>query len=389
MRRNKKILIYSILSLSVLFNIVTLSLDTYPFIYPIIKEKFFPEKTLTVIDENTCNLILNRSIEMAESPKVEMVWNEPMGVTSSLIAMRSTRLSNEFQTYNFPRAFLIYGISEYLIKKQNDDKLNHLKIIFDKFLDKNGVPSFTINRIDQVPFGLTAINLYKEFGEKKYLKFADRLYEYIVRSIEEEGVVSYREGQSIIYEDMLGMVVPFLLEYHWEKEDESSLKIAKDQMSYYINYGVDKETYLPTHAINRKEKIKIGPTNWGRGVGWYYIALANFYKQTGEFKEEYEGLQNTLLSLRNSNNLWSQFPGGMDKFDASASTMIAYSILLYDNSFYKKEELLGYLKPYISIDGEILQTSGDTYGLNNYSHTFGKSELSQGMLLLALSQFED
>lgn len=308
-KRNKNIL-YTVLVLSIIGNIITFSLDTYPFLYPKIKRKYFPEKTLQVIKKNTSELIFNQAIKMAESGKAYMIWSEPKGVTSELLSINSSRKSNELQTYNFPKAFLLYGISEFIINKQNEDRLGRFKIIFDKLIDNDGEPSFSLNRIDQIPFGLAALNLYEVLKEDKYLKFSDRLYEYILDSIEDDGIIPYRKGSSIIYEDVLGMSVPFLLEYYQLKKDESILKIAEEQMNYYINCGVDKETFLPTHAVNREERIKIGPTNWGRGIGWYYIALANFHKYTGEFKEEYDGLRNTLLSLRNSDNLWNQFPGG-------------------------------------------------------------------------------
>ena len=320
-KRNKNIL-YAVFILSIIGNIITISLDTYPYLYPKVKNKYFPENTLHIIERNTSELILDQSVKMAESDKVYMIWSEPKGVTSELMSINSSRKSNELQTYNFPKAFLLYGISEYLINKQDEDKLIRFKIIFDKLIDNNGEPSFSLNRIDQAPFGLAALNLYEVFKEDKYLKFSDRLYEYILESNEDDGIIPYRKGSPIIYEDVLGMAVPFLLEYYQLKKDESILRIAEEQMIYYINYGVDKETFLPTHAVNREEKIKIGPTNWGRGIGWYYIALANYYHYTGDFEEEYLGLTNTLQSLKNSDNLWSQFPGGGGRFDASASMVV-------------------------------------------------------------------
>jgi hypothetical protein len=44
------------------------------------------------------------------------------------------------------------------------------------------------------------------------------------------------------------------------------------------------------------------------------------------------------------------------------------------------------LNDFISADGYVQQTSGDTYGINNYSKAFGMSDLSQGFLLLILNQ---
>jgi hypothetical protein len=62
-----------------------------------------------------------------------------------------------------------------------------------------------------------------------------------------------------------------------------------------------------------------------------------------------------------------------------------YSMKNVDSNQFKNEEVLKLLKKYIAYDGSLLQTSGDTYSLNNYSKSFGKSELSQGLFLLILS----
>lgn len=387
-KRNKNIL-YAVFILSIIGNIITFSLDTYPYLYPKIKERYFPIEKMTGIDNNTENIIFSKSMKMASSPTVAMVWGEPKGVTREILSFRNITNTSEFRTYNYPRAFLYYGISEFLIKRKDRKSLDKFKNIFDELMNEDGKPSFVVNRVDQAPFGLAALNLYKVYSESKYVLFSDYLYKQIDDLKDDDEIINYRKGSEVLLNDVLGMAVPFLVEYSQIKNDSIYLNLAIKQLDYYIKHGVDKETYLPTHGINRNERVKIGPTNWGRGVGWYYIALASIYQETGEFKEEYDGLRNTLLSLSNSDNLWNQFPGGGGRFDASASTMFIYSILLNDNLFYNKQELLELLKPYISVKGEILQTSGDTFGLNRYSHSFGKSELSQGFLLLALSLIED
>lgn len=65
--------------------------------------------------------------------------------------------------------------------------------------------------------------------------------------------------------------------------------------------------------------------------------------------------------------------------------MFLYGQTLINPDLYTKQEILSMFAKYINEDGEILQTSGDTYAVNRYSATFGKSELSQGILLLLLA----
>lgn len=375
---NKKHLLYLLLVISIGFNVAVLYYDTIPYLYPKVKNKYFRDKTISVIDENTESTIINNSINTISFSKTVMPWSEPKGFTSTVFNLNHISSSNEFRIYNYPKAFFFYGYSEYLIKNNKDKELSYFKSMFDKFMD------FEITRIDQVPFGLVALNLFEKYNEQQYIGFASKLYSYIIESIEIDNMVSYRKGSKIVLNDMLGMVVPFLIEYSRISKNDEAMMIAQNQISYYVKFGIDKETYLPTHAIDTRSKVKVGPTNWGRGIGWYFIALSHLYKATGEFEEEYYGLISTLSKLKNSEGLWGQFPGSNDRFDASATTMILYSIALNNSDNYTKQQILKMLKDYINTDGRIMNTSGDTYGVNHYSHTFGYSELSQGMLLMLL-----
>jgi hypothetical protein len=51
---------------------------------------------------------------------------------------------------------------------------------------------------------------------------------------------------------------------------------------------------------------------------------------------------------------------------------------------YSKEMVYNLLKPHI-YNGVIGPTSGGAFGINNYSRTFGQSELTQGIFLMLLS----
>lgn len=144
---------------------------------------------------------------------------------------------------------------------------------------------------------------------------------------------------------------------------------------------------MPTHSVNRVFNVATGSSNWGRGIGWYYLALSHYYHHTGEMKEQYDGLTHTLLELRNDDGVWTQFPGSSSKADLSTTTLFMYSMLL-NQPIFTKNEAFSLLSPYIDKEGYILETSGDTYGINNYSQSFGKSELSQGILLLILSTYD-
>ncbi len=381
--KNKSL--YILLIISLILNVAYFKYDTVDYLWPKIEKKYFKQKTLTVVNKETEEIILKKAIQMVKSPNVAMIWDDPKGLTHSIITRNSNTTNEEFRKFNYPRAFLYFGLTEYLMANKTEN--NHQLLLavkdeFDKLIINNH--KFQINRVDQAPFGITSLNLYVEFNVQVYKDFADEMFNYL-KNVREGDIIFYRKNQNQLLNDVLGMTIPFLVKYYHVTGNPEALEIAKTQLSFYIKYGVDKETLMPAHAIDRSKKIKTGSINWGRGIGWYFIALSNYHRETGDFENEFTGLKNTLNKSKNSENLWSQFIGVDETFDASPTSMYMYGMLVNNPKEFSKLEMLNLLKPYLSLEGELLHTSGDTYGLNRYSQTFGKSELSQGMLLLALS----
>jgi len=384
-------IVYIILIISLILNIIFFYFDIVKFIFPKIKNIIDRRNTITSINNSTPELIANQGLKILMTKKSLMEWKEPKGLIHELLLLGSKHYSTskEYRLYNYPRAYLFYGLSEFFVKTQKQIKLKELKKTFDNFIGFGNHNTFEINRIDQIPFGLTALTLYEEFGEVKYLDFSKQLYVYLLKLRGKDGIISYREGQDVVFADTLGMIVPFLIKYNKYRENENLLELAKLQLDYYIQHGIDKASFIPSHAIHRTTKVKVGSINWGRGISWYLIALSNYYHQTGEFEKEFKNVLATLNKLRTPEGLWQQFPGSYGKFDASASTTFLYSLGFNEDTKMERIEILDKLKPYLRVDGCILETSGDTYGPNHYSSFFGKSEFTQGMLLLLLSKLKN
>lgn len=388
---------YILFAISVLLNLLVVVFDTIPFLrslinsmWPTIKSKIFKEKkNKKILNYQKLEESLVKAAEtFLKSDKVKMVWSEHRGFTEKTYNYLRFGSRNKFKKYHYPRAYLFYGLSEYHKVNNDVDGQLRLKKYFDKHLDGNGIPTFILNKVDQVPFGLTAINLYRIYKEEKYQLFYNYMYNYL-RDIEnEKGLILYSQSSKhyFQYYDTLGMIVPFLVEYYKISSDLNALKMAKNQLEYYIEFGVDKNTNIPAHGIDTRSNIKTGSINWGRGIGWYLLGLATYNKVTGEYARELNGISESLSRLKISNKLYSQFPGSSDFFDASTSTMFLYSFSIFKYTKTNKQELLSLFSPYINNNGMLTNTSGDTYGPNRYSKSFGYSELSQGMMLLLLSK---
>ncbi|HHX68304.1 MAG TPA: hypothetical protein GX708_09675 [Gallicola sp.] len=381
------IIIYIVLAISITINILFIIYDVLPYIIPVIVRKNLKSKNIVRDVYTLENLITSASLSLIKNKSSMMSWHTGglyMVIFKKIFTKSSTK---EFKNYNYPRGFLLYGLSEYLIKTDNNTELLNLKNIFDKYyITVQGDFNFNFNKVDQATFGLIAINLYKTFKDVKYKVFIDNIYSFIHQKYKKDNLVLYREKTECEFNDTIGMIVPFLVKYYQLSSDVDALEIASNQMSFFIKYGVDDKTFLPSHGINIKAKIKTGSSNWGRGIGWYLIGLKELFELNGSFKNEYEGICATLQKVKNDDGLWGQFPGSKNNFDASTTTMFIYS--LPQNEF-SHDEVLSKLNKYITKKGYINLTSGDTEGLNYYSKFFGTSELSQGFLHLILSRYEN
>jgi rhamnogalacturonyl hydrolase YesR len=385
MKKNK--IVVSILIISLLFNLIVLAVDFVPFITSRLEQKYFKNETSINDTKFPEQIILNRSLAMASSSKVLTVFDEKGSFSGELLKIvgKSGR-SSSFKLYNYPRAYLISGLTDYARSKNDSVLMSKTAKIFDNYINDDGSPSFEFDKVDQVPFGIAAINLYHYTNNPKYKKFADYIYNYL-KSLEQNkiNIVLYRKKDARQLSDVIGMICPFLVRYGEIHKDDESLIMSLRQLEFYIKYGIDKETFLPCHGINLKTNIKVGPTNWGRGIGWYIIGLSEYVKQKGIFTVQLDGLIDSLNKLKTDDLIWTQFPGSDSHFDASSTTMFMYAINLSKPGTYSKQDVFQKLGKYISEDGTITSTSGDTYDINKYNKTFGDSELSQGMLLMLLS----
>ncbi len=361
-------------------NILVLALDTIPLLYSRI-DRVHEESAKGVTEE----VVVEQALKMAMSDEIETVWNEPRGFTREMLSLiRGSNVDENFKRYNYPRAYLFCGLSEYLIKKNNLNKLEIVEREFSKLIDNQGNPAFPLDKVDQVPFGITSLNLYKCYQKDKFLVFADSLYAYLKESVNKKyDAILYRKNSKDQLDDVIGMVVPFLVEYYKVTNKEEVLLLAEKQLDFYVTYGVDRITFIPAHGFDLESKVKTGSINWGRGIGWYLLGLVYLNDATnGKYNVEYEGIVASLNKLKNEDGVWTQFPGSSTIYDASTTTMFLFG-LSYSIDF-RKEDVLSSIK--LGSDGKVKSTSGDTYGLNSYSSSFGNSELSQGMLLLLLSK---
>lgn len=365
-------------------------------IHPVLIKKLHVDEYLqnVGVDEYR-GRVLDGALAMAASDEVLMPFGDNEHFLRELKKLIDARERAIYFSYSFPKAYLMNGLLEYAASINDKRLIDEVTGIFADYHGADGRLSFELNKVDQAPFGLTFIALHELHGDAKYKNGADQICMYLKSHIEKNGLILYRDGDDRQFVDVLGMVVPFLVRYGVAYNDNDALRIAYAQLNYYIENGLEQNSGFPFHGINIKSRLRLGPANWGRGIGWYALALAYalHYTNTGDnpyidvFRREMDRIHDRLMGLRSEGH-WGQFVSGGNgvEIDTSTTTMLLRAFQLAGNEKPSESLLASLFAAYTTIDGYLDFTSGDTYSINRYAVEHGKSELSQGVLLSLLAE---
>lgn len=338
------------------------------FVIPLIWQRLLKQKpkyiNKDISDENLLRLIASSSLA---NKRQLMVFYEPTGTIRDYLQIfhpRGKEIVNNFQY-----SYLLFGLASYALAYDRQDILQSVINKVNNSLNSKKELSYPLIRLDQVPFGMTLI-LLQENTEQDYSRAIDQIYDFLSERYSKDGSLLYLRGTKFQHVDSLGMYVPFLSLYSKFYKDSKSIEMIQKGFDEYDKYGVDYNTGIPAHGYNLDSKIKIGSTNWGRGLGWYLLGLS--FVDGRNIHKINEILPNLPLE---------QFPGQISEFDSS--TAIMTKIYMFKKQLYENgmEFSLDFIKPFISIDGHVENCSGDTYTYNRYAVNFGPSELCDGLLL--------
>lgn len=111
----------------------------------------------------------------------------------------------------FNDAYLKTGLSYYALKHHEDEIVSNLISWGAELLEDD---KYSITIVDQAPVGIMFLNLYRLTDDSKYKNTAESIYSQLKDICSKgEGKIAYRQGVSNNYVDVVGMVVPFLVEY--------------------------------------------------------------------------------------------------------------------------------------------------------------------------------
>lgn len=260
-----------------------------------------------------------------------------------------------------------------------------------QLFDKNGLWKVKPDRIDYAMLAYSVLSIEKnpELIQPGMLQ----MIECIEKNICDDGLVSYSAGNKAKrrYVDTLGFICPFLALYGNVYGEKKYIHMAMNQILQFRKYGIINQ--LPTHCYETKTNLPIGIIGWGRGVGWYTLALTDLYKELQNNSDK-DLIKEFMIEIAEKCIVFERKDGGFSSilpaenvYDSSATAMLGYFYancgLWFSNDMYIKiakkcrERLMRVTK----INGVIDECQGDTIDIGIFSEKYGAMPFVQGMTL--------
>ncbi|NLY45590.1 MAG: glycosyl hydrolase family 88 [Tissierella sp.] len=302
-------------------------------------------------------------IKLADStikrfPDLSDKWDHEYGVT--LKGMEDVwKLTNEAKYFNYIKDSIEPNISEngdikgYVLESYEDDNINTGSVLFNLY-----------NETKDDKYKKAAYTLRSQFNTHPRTSFGNFLHK--------------KQLQNIIFIDSIYMGVAFYAQFGKEFDDREALDDAVNQVINAADFNQNKETGLLVQGYNEtKSEFWANPSTglsesyWGRGLGWYSVALVEILEYLPEnhpkrdrLIEIFRSLMKGVVEVQDQSGVWWQV---VDKgqqegnyLEASASSMFTYSLakgirLRFLDSSYKENALKAYkglIEQFIVIDSD-------------------------------------
>ena len=328
---------------------------------------------------------------------------------------------------------LVLSAFEKLYQKTTDVKyFNYIKEYADEMIDAEGtIKKYDVKEynIDCANPGKLLFNLYDTTKDKRYLKVLQQLRAQLESQprTASGGFWHKQIYPNQMWIDGLFMAEPFYTQYTVRFEKGKALDDIAQQFKLVHDYLVDKKTGLVYHAWDESKEIGwantetgTSPTIWGRGIGWYMMALVETLDYYPKSNKNYKTLKSYLNEIAKSVNqyksasgLWYQIADKRDLegnfVESSSSGMIIYALAkgadkgylsadykkvaqqsfdAFIKEFVKKEEngqvLISNVSPNVGLGGKPFRDGTNQY----YLKSKAKDNSSPALAAFLLSAIE-
>jgi unsaturated rhamnogalacturonyl hydrolase len=214
-------------------------------------------------------------------------------------------------------------------------------------------------QLDDIGPGRTLLRLYRQTGDEKYKEAADLLRQQLANQprTSEGGFCHKQIYPWQMWLDGLYMAEPFYAEYEKTFADQPDYADIINQFKLIYSETYDPATGLLYHGWDEKhQQIWADPTTglprhfWGRGIGWYLMALVDVLEiipqDTPDRKlllQQLNDLAKAIAQVRDADSqVWYQVLNLKDREgnyrESSASAMFIYSFAKGVNRGYLPAE---------------------------------------------------
>jgi unsaturated rhamnogalacturonyl hydrolase len=288
--------------------------------------------------------------------------------------------------WEYTQGLVLKAIMEVWKTTGNDRYFQYVRKYYDQFIDLDGnimlykLEEYNIDRINP---GKVLFDLYAETGDNKYKKaiFLLRKQMKIHPRTSEGGFWHKKIYPHQMWLDGIYMASPFLAEFGKVFNEPELFDDVVNQIILMNKYARDDKTGLLYHGWDEKKEqlwsdLQTGqsPHFWGRGMGWYSMALVDvldfipeehakrpdiiniinrFFHAVAKVQDKQTGLWYQVLNLKEREGNY---------IESSASCMFVYSMLKAVRKGYIESKFLklaqkgykGILKYFIEIDKDDL-----------------------------------
>jgi unsaturated rhamnogalacturonyl hydrolase len=299
---------------------------------------------------------------------------------------------DEKNGWDYEQGLMLQSLYKLYLKTKDKKYYNYIINNLKNFIEDNGkikTYNFSKFRLDDIAPGVALLDIYKVSGEEKYKIAADTLRKQLkFQPRTEEGGFWHKEiYPHQMWLDGLFMAEPFYARYAKMFNEVSGFDDIAKQFILIYKHTRDPKTGLLYHGWDESKEQKwanlktgVSQNFWGRGMGWYEMALVDVLdflpKDHPERKELINILQKTcedLLKFREKNTgVWYQVLDRGNKdgnyLEASGSCMFVYAFAKGANKGYLDKKFSKIAKnSYIGLINNFIKV--DDKGLVNILHT--------------------
>ena len=291
--------------------------------------------------------------------------------------LRGTYKSRKVQSWQ--RAALLLGVSE-------SGSTASVRACADDLLTADGNWKTPVSRVDEA---LLAYALLRAADEPRRVRPAmDAMYA-LLTAQQSDGTVPYDPHiTDRRFVDTVGMICPFLWLYAETYDVPQAKTLCLRQLKEYTDRGISPVTGLPAHAFRLSDGAALGIGDWGRGCGWYALALAELLRCGADVTEPAQAFVRAILPLQQPNGAWSRQLLSERGTESTATAMLGHlCAVLFEKTGAQAcaaaaENAQRALLSATRKNGETDYAQGDTKGIGFYSARLTASPAALGFALL-------